>query len=670
MSHLNPILRRARRWKKPFGAVLTLTLVATAAVRGQDHVAVAAGPTPAPYAYGFDGAPATPTPFRPANWDIVTHSRNKGAWKAPEPMHGMHGSDCAGPPAQHEITEWDDTVFQCRNHMMTSIKAGGYGAIYLTPGQMVDFAGGEARISFDLSTMRTSTRDWVDLWITPFASNLVLPMEDWIADGQGLPREGVHVRMDTVNGNTVFKVRTIKNFAVQDIKGNWWKGYESVLKPDPARRDTFELRLSRTHVAFGMPAYNLWWVDANIQPLDWTRGVVQLGHHSYNPGKDCPTGKVCGPNTWHWDNLKISAAVPFGIVRAEQRFADPASGCATFPVKSPANAHLRFSGIGGNLQVSVDGGRTWQAATRQAQKGNDSGRFSSYWMPVPAGVSTVQFRGSAWYGGSWFVKDVSLWSEQTVEQPEVTGPAKSCTIAPAPFTPPAGAAAFDSFTDTAGKTLQQHKGQTGAAWTRHPASTSDAVISVAGRIRTTADAGARTLYTASVAPSSGQYRVSADVVVVSKDGTAPGVTARTSETADTYYLARYNGGNGRWELYRFVNGTGVVLSSFAQSLTAGQTYRLTLQVGPASQQVLVDGALRITAADASITSVGRPGLRWYGSQSDTTGYHLDNVVVENGPLPAVVEEEEETSSDLPTIASPVHSFALDTTNNSFLCTIG
>ena len=39
---------------------------------------------------------------------------------------------------------------------MTSINASGYGVIYLTPDQMVDFSAGEAVVRFDMSTFRTS----------------------------------------------------------------------------------------------------------------------------------------------------------------------------------------------------------------------------------------------------------------------------------------------------------------------------------------------------------------------------------------------------------------------------------------------------------------------------------------------------------------------------------
>jgi hypothetical protein len=365
-------------------------------------------PTPGPYTEAFDGKPDAPQPWKPADWDVVVHSRDVKTWKTLEPMDASHGHDCAGPPATHHIDSYDDAVFLCRDHVMTSLTAGGYGVIYLTPQRLLDFAEGESVLRFDMSTLRTSTRDWVDVWISPFEDNLSLPLETWLPDLNGPPRRGIHLRMDVVNGKTVFKVSVIRDFKVEAVKGNWTAGYDTVLTPDPARRDTFELRLSRTHVAFGMPAYNLWWVDRDIEELDWGQGVVQFGHHSYNPKKDCPKNKVCAPNTWHWDNVSMSRSTPFALVRADQRYVDGAGAqTVTFAQPAPEQSHLRFSGYG-RLEVSFDDGQTWQAATRQAQVKNVAGHFNSYWMPVPTGVARVQFRAVE-KSGRWMVRDISMW---------------------------------------------------------------------------------------------------------------------------------------------------------------------------------------------------------------------------------------------------------------------
>ena len=138
----------------------------------------------------------------------------------------------------------------------------------------------------------------------------------------GEPRRTVHVRMGSFNGNKLLR-QVFRDTQVQELTGQWWLGLESFLTPSAVRRDPFELRISRTSLKFGMPTYNQWWLDEKIADLGWDKAVVQFGHHSYTPEKECNN---CGPNTWHWDNISIDPSVPFTIISADQRWASEKRG--------------------------------------------------------------------------------------------------------------------------------------------------------------------------------------------------------------------------------------------------------------------------------------------------------------------------------------------------------
>ncbi len=370
-------------------------------------------PAPTPsgdsaFVESFDGAPINPTEWQSPHWDVTVHTRGVETLYQMTSMMADHGAHCEPPVETHAISAYEETVFHCRDHIMTAINDPGYGLIYLTPDRLVDFSGGEAVIRFDVSTFRKSGRDWIDLWITPFADNLQLPLSRELPDLSGEPRNALHIEMDF--DTSYFKGSVIRDFVVTPIANtpDGWQGYETFLTPSQQQRDTFELRISATHIKFGMPGYGFYWIDSDIPALGWSNGVVQIGHHSYNPTKDCDG---CGPNTWHWDNISINPALPFTMIQPQQRFVDETTGAAVqFEAGAPRNSYLRFTGIGSKIEVSFDLGNTWQVAQVQSQVKYVEEHFWSYWMPIPAGVDQVLFRGVNWWGGKWHVRDFSIWS--------------------------------------------------------------------------------------------------------------------------------------------------------------------------------------------------------------------------------------------------------------------
>lgn len=380
--------------------------------------------SPAAFVETFDGAPDTPTPWTDDDWDVTIHSRNVETFDRLEAVEAMHGPNCEGPPATHSVTAYPDAVYQCRDHMMTAINASGYGMIYVTPNQLVDFSDGTAVIKVDVSTLRTSQRDWWDVWISPYDEHLQLPLDlGSDVDVAGPPRNAVRIGIGTENQLEAniyrdFVPDHFDSFPDDRVPGEL-VGYETILEPDPARRDTFEIQISRDHLKVGMPAYDFWWIDSDIEELGWDLGVVQFGHHSYTPAKDCnivnnpvPRVERCRANTWHWDNVVIEPAVPFTIVQADRRTADPRQPTVRLDRPAPAGSMLRFTGIGNDIRFSVDGGPFTAATAQSTFAPTVVEHFTSYWVPIPEGATTIEFSGDGWFGGDWLVRSVTAWSRE------------------------------------------------------------------------------------------------------------------------------------------------------------------------------------------------------------------------------------------------------------------
>jgi hypothetical protein len=394
----------------------------------------------------FTGAPASPQAWRPTAWDVQVSHMERDSWAQLPPTVADHGANCSAPPATHVVTSHEASVFQCNDHVMTTISSG-YGIVYLTPNGMVDFGDGEASIRFDLSTLRSSARDWIDLWVTPYGENLALPLDDGV-DLSGPPRRAVHIRMRW-NGLTFFDGEVYRNFMPTHLAPLREDGFETLLTPSAAVREPFELRISRTRVRFGMPSRNMWWLDNPISDLGWTQGVVQLGHHTYSAEKLCVAFNTATreydevrlpdcPNTWHWDNVRIEPVVPFTILRADRRFVDrTTSPSVAFPAPAPAGSFLRFGGVGRWIEVSFNGGTTWQAAQPQAHAVRpDANKFSSYWTPVPAGTTRVSFRGDGDVI-DWMARDISIFSGVSSPNPPTPTPTSvAATATPIPTSIP------------------------------------------------------------------------------------------------------------------------------------------------------------------------------------------------------------------------------------------
>lgn len=202
-----------------------------------------------------------------------------------------------------------------------------------------------------------------------------------------------------------------------------------------------------------------------------------------------------------------------------------------------------------------------------------------------------------------------------------------------------GAVSADEFEDSAGTVLSSHTDSLAGTWTSSAGQERTAVVTNENRLRKETGAGAAQYYT-SATPSNANYAVEADVHVKSlltggtpDSGDAAGILGRmdigNTNGLGTNYLARYHVGYGEWQLRRHVDGVATALGSYAQTLTPGQTYRLSLEMNGSTIRLLVDGVQRISVTDTAISAAGRGGVRFGQANStpqptDTSGLHLDN----------------------------------------------
>jgi hypothetical protein len=261
------------------------------------------------------------------------------------------------------IATYPDTTFICNTsttppantHLMTYANGGGYAETIFIPDQLVDFSGAGATITWKVSSLKESGRDWWDVTVTPWGDNLVGhallflstdangcptydPMAPPVDFAGAVPRNGLSFSQ-TLDPTPKFVGRVFgsgqkPDFCSNSLSGEWRDlgcdpTYNLCLTPSSVRRDKYELILSRNRVIL-----NLYFQSASppadtlppfgscplgdtdpshfckaaladqtfTTPLTWTSGILAFGHHSYNPAKSGggwgPSGSdatICGP---------------------------------------------------------------------------------------------------------------------------------------------------------------------------------------------------------------------------------------------------------------------------------------------------------------------------------------------------------------------------------------
>jgi hypothetical protein len=448
----------------------------------------------------FDGAPAAPEAYtNPHGWDIFTtglDTRQSGT--AAQRAH--HGPTCSAPgfpytaTNSHALHSSNDQVFLCNNHLMTATGLTGYGAIYMVPPAMADFSAGTATISFEMSTLRTASRDWVHFTLMPFSGHNKFAYNNL---DQAVPPHNINIELAGTNVLIASERAGNGDLSIDGDGFTTWNMVQAAngVREDAARRDIFQVEISRTHLRvciLGNSAGQTYtydgrtgfcWIDAELPtPLSteiWNdRAVFMITHVAYNPEKSCsseedqfsivhnPIGDAqCPPNTWHWDNVRIDPALPFTIINPQQRsasFNDPSgANTITFATPAPANSYLSYIAAGecSGQRFSVTGGASWIAAipqptTTQCAHPENGGE---YWTPIPEGTTSVKFTGQRSFG-VWQAGAATIWvaGVGTLPPPSTQPPPVASPPAPPPpagqpsgpvsaiHQPPAGQVPFDT----------------------------------------------------------------------------------------------------------------------------------------------------------------------------------------------------------------------------------
>lgn len=414
----------------------------------------------------FNGSP--PTPLAAVNnydrWYTQPTMQGPTGWTLnPEPMIAQHGTDCGKPGSRpkspwngtdepagfHIIRTLDETVYRCKDHIMTASNPPSTGTaagmVVMKPNHMVDLSKGEAVVSIDVSTKSPSSGDWWDIWITPWDDQLIAPSEHrW--HFTGAPKNAIQLTVRDHDQNKNWAHQIWKNF-VRQGPDRWqessdalefWKfpNIRPIVSESDTRRDVYEVRMTKDLVKLYIKSPD----DGQLKLVDEfdipggfpaNEAVVQFLSTNYEPemnGKfgcaevHCPSITI--PATWHWDNAIIKPAIEYKLIRVTPRlvYGGMPSNKLTFDQPAPKNARMLFTGNDWDNQpkISFNNGNTWIIAT-QVRPPNDhpgenyDGKYetSTYSIPVPEGATSALVNGRrGWDAGPPTNNIKSDWAAQ------------------------------------------------------------------------------------------------------------------------------------------------------------------------------------------------------------------------------------------------------------------
>lgn len=187
----------------------------------------------------------------------------------------------------------------------------------------------------------------------------------------------------------------------------------------------------------------------------------------------------------------------------------------------------------------------------------------------------------------------------------------------------------DTFTDTNGVALGSHTGETGATWTKHPASIYASSAAAVQTNRIFASVGGTCFYASGI-PASADYEVTGTINIVSAANVDAVVCGRMSTSADTMYQVQIRRNAGTWtgKLFKGVAGVYTQLGSTYTPATPTVGSDHTLKLGMVADQIsgYYDGALVIgPVTDSAVTAAGRAGVLFSFAVTSSTGFHTGDI---------------------------------------------
>lgn len=181
----------------------------------------------------------------------------------------------------------------------------------------------------------------------------------------------------------------------------------------------------------------------------------------------------------------------------------------------------------------------------------------------------------------------------------------------------------DTFTGSDGANLNARTGEIGATWTKHGSYAGNLLVQSNRIYCSTSPCG----YYASGTPPTPDCDLEATLYNHSNiAGRNVALAARINTGANTMYLLDESDGT-TWRIAKLVAGVFTTIASYAQTLSNTTAYVARFALRATSLIAWIDGTERINTTDADITAAGRVGLRYFATQTTTTGLHADDLRV-------------------------------------------